>query len=82
MLGLRRVPCDRAWHGESAKHQEVSHDRALVFGSRVYTDEGHGLARPENRLHFFAKAEAFLAKYVGGRFEPLQEVKGHAGVMQ
>ena len=48
----------------------------------VYTDEGHGLARPENRLHFFAKVEAFLAKYVGGRFEPLQEVKGHAGVMQ
>ena len=48
----------------------------------VYTDEGHGLARPENRLHFFAKAEAFLATYLGGRFEPLEEVKGHAGVLR
>jgi dipeptidyl aminopeptidase/acylaminoacyl peptidase len=48
----------------------------------VYTDEGHWLARPENRLHFFAKAEAFLAKYLGGRFEPMEEVKGHAGVMK
>jgi dipeptidyl aminopeptidase/acylaminoacyl peptidase len=30
----------------------------------LYTDEGHGFARPENRLHFFAIAEAFLAKYL------------------
>src|SRR6185437_15320563 len=33
----------------------------------VYTDEGHGFARPENRLHFYARAEAFLARYLGGR---------------
>jgi len=46
----------------------------------VYTDEGHWLARPENRLHFFAKAEEFLAKYLGGRFEPVGDIKGHAGV--
>ena len=48
----------------------------------VYTDEGHWLARPENRLHFFAKAEEFLAKYLGGRFEPVGDIKGHAGVMK
>jgi Prolyl oligopeptidase family len=48
----------------------------------VYTDEGHGLARPENRLHFFAKAEEFLAKYLGGRFEPVGDLKGHAGVLK
>ena len=35
-----------------------------------YPDEGHGFARPENRLHFFAKAEQFLANHLGGRFEP------------
>jgi dipeptidyl aminopeptidase/acylaminoacyl peptidase len=45
----------------------------------VYTDEGHGFARPENRLHFHAKAEEFLAKYLYGRFEPAREMKGHAG---
>ncbi|HEY3414554.1 MAG TPA: S9 family peptidase [Armatimonadota bacterium] len=35
----------------------------------VFEDEGHGFARPENRLKFYAAAEAFLAKYLGGRSE-------------
>ena len=48
----------------------------------VYPDEGHGFARPENRLHFFAITEEFLAKHLGGRAEPLGDVKGHSGVMK
>ncbi len=48
----------------------------------VYTDEGHGFARPENRLHFYAKAEEFLAKYLGGRYEPAGEMKGHSAVVK
>jgi dipeptidyl aminopeptidase/acylaminoacyl peptidase len=48
----------------------------------VYMDEGHGFARPENNLHFFAKAEEFLAKHLGGRFEPVGEIKGHSGVIR
>ncbi|KPK85735.1 MAG: peptidase S9 [Phycisphaerae bacterium SM23_33] len=44
----------------------------------VYADEGHGFARPPNRLHFFAKAEAFLARYLGGRFEPMADIPGHS----
>jgi dipeptidyl aminopeptidase/acylaminoacyl peptidase len=48
----------------------------------LYTDEGHGFARPENRLHFYAKAEEFLAKYLGGRFEPLGDIPGHSGVVK
>jgi len=35
----------------------------------VFPDEGHGFARPENRMAFFAAAEQFLAKYLGGRAE-------------
>ena len=46
----------------------------------VYTDEGHGFARPDNRLHFNAHVEAFLARQLGGRAEPLGELKGHSGV--
>ncbi len=45
----------------------------------VYPDEGHGFQRPENRLHFFAISEQFLAKHLGGRAEPLGEIKGHSG---
>lgn len=35
----------------------------------VYPDEGHGFARAENRLDFYARAEAFLARHLGGRAE-------------
>ncbi|MEG4216423.1 S9 family peptidase [Microcoleus sp. Pol14C6] len=47
----------------------------------LYTDEGHGFARPENRLHFFAIAEEFLAKYLGGRFEPAGNIANHSGMI-
>jgi dipeptidyl aminopeptidase/acylaminoacyl peptidase len=36
----------------------------------VFPDEGHGFARPENKMAFNAAAEEFLAKYLGGRHEP------------
>ncbi len=39
----------------------------------IFPDEGHGFARPENRLKFYAAAESFLAKYLGGRAEPMSE---------
>jgi dipeptidyl aminopeptidase/acylaminoacyl peptidase len=37
----------------------------------VYPDEGHGFARPENRLSFYAVTEAFLSQHLGGRHEPI-----------
>ncbi len=48
----------------------------------LYTDEGHGFARPENRLHFYAIAEEFLATYLGGRFEPIGDISGHSGTIK
>jgi dipeptidyl aminopeptidase/acylaminoacyl peptidase len=42
----------------------------------LFPDEGHGFARPENRLKFFAAAEKFLAKYLsGGRVEEATQEK-------
>ncbi|MBX7223028.1 MAG: S9 family peptidase [Blastocatellia bacterium] len=32
-------------------------------------DEGHGFARPVNNMAMLAQTEAFLAKYLGGRFQ-------------
>jgi dipeptidyl aminopeptidase/acylaminoacyl peptidase len=37
----------------------------------LYKDEGHGFARPENRLSFNAVTEQFLAAHLGGRAEPI-----------
>ncbi|MFO0596635.1 MAG: S9 family peptidase [Myxococcaceae bacterium] len=45
----------------------------------LYSDEGHGFARPENRIDFFARAEAFLVPCLGGRAEPLPKEGKMAG---
>ncbi|HZZ27850.1 MAG TPA: S9 family peptidase [Pirellulales bacterium] len=37
----------------------------------LFPDEGHGFARPENEMAFNAVSEAFLAKILGGRYEPI-----------
>jgi dipeptidyl aminopeptidase/acylaminoacyl peptidase len=41
----------------------IEHDYML------FEDEGHGFAKPENRLKFFAEADRFLARYLGGPAE-------------
>jgi dipeptidyl aminopeptidase/acylaminoacyl peptidase len=35
----------------------------------LFPDEGHGFAKPENRMRFYAAAEKFLARHLGGRAE-------------
>ena len=42
----------------------------------VYSDEGHGLARPENQIDFYGRIEEFLAKHLGGRAEPWKKIDG------
>ncbi len=37
----------------------------------LYPDEGHGFARPENKMSFWAVTEAFLGAHLGGRVEPI-----------
>lgn len=37
----------------------------------LYPDEGHGFARPENRIDFMGREERFLAEHLGGRHEPM-----------
>lgn len=37
----------------------------------VFPDEGHGFARPQNRLAFYAISESFLSRCLGGRAEPI-----------
>jgi dipeptidyl aminopeptidase/acylaminoacyl peptidase len=37
----------------------------------LFNDEGHGFARPESRFAFYSITEGFLAKNLGGRYEPI-----------
>lgn len=45
--------------------------RGVEVQYALFPDEGHGFARPENRLAFYALAEQFLAEHLGGRAQPL-----------
>lgn len=72
----------RVKQSESDQIVNAMQQAGLPVQYALYTDEGHGFARPENRLHFFAIAEEFLAKYLGGRFEPLADIPGHSGIVK
>jgi dipeptidyl aminopeptidase/acylaminoacyl peptidase len=47
---------------------EKNHGRVTYV---LYSDEGHGFARPENNLDFDAREEAFLSAHLGGRLEKM-----------
>lgn len=59
-----RVP-----QAESDQVVQAMKDKGLEVEYMVFEDEGHGFAKPENRLEFYAAAEKFLAKHLGGRYE-------------
>jgi dipeptidyl aminopeptidase/acylaminoacyl peptidase len=62
----------RVKQAESEQIVAAMEKRGLPVTYVLYSDEGHGFARPENSLDFNARAEAFLAQYLGGRAEPMQ----------
>jgi dipeptidyl aminopeptidase/acylaminoacyl peptidase len=43
--------------------------KGIDYEYMLFEDEGHGFAKPENRLKFYGVAESFLAKHLGGRVE-------------
>jgi dipeptidyl aminopeptidase/acylaminoacyl peptidase len=61
----------RVKQSESDQIVRAMQEKEIPVTYALYPDEGHGFARPENNLSFFAVAEAFLAECLGGRHEPL-----------
>jgi dipeptidyl aminopeptidase/acylaminoacyl peptidase len=61
----------RVKQAESDQIVKALQDKRIPVTYVLFSDEGHGFARPENRLAFYAVAEAFLAKHLGGRYEAL-----------
>jgi dipeptidyl aminopeptidase/acylaminoacyl peptidase len=60
----------RVKKNESDQIVQAMRSHKLPVEYIVFPDEGHGFARPENSLRFWAGTEDFLAKYLGGRAEP------------
>jgi dipeptidyl aminopeptidase/acylaminoacyl peptidase len=72
-------------HGQFDPRVKLSQSEKIVETIRknggkvtfvVYSDEGHGFARPENNLDFDGRTEEFLHGCLGGRFEPWEKVLG------
>ena len=59
----------RVKQAESEQIVEAMKNKGIDFEYMLFPDEGHGFAKPENRLRFYATAEKFLAKHLGGRYE-------------
>ena len=57
-------------------------DKNLPVTYVVYTDEGHGFARPNNRLDFYGRVDEFLAKQLGGRFQPWEKIEGTSAAVR
>jgi dipeptidyl aminopeptidase/acylaminoacyl peptidase len=60
----------RVKQAESDQIVEAMKKSSIPVVYLLYPDEGHGLARPENRLSMYANAELFLANFAGGRALP------------
>ncbi|MHB8861169.1 MAG: S9 family peptidase [Pirellulaceae bacterium] len=59
----------RVKQAESDQIVQAMQERNIPVTYVLFPDEGHGFARPENRLAFYAVAEHFVAHCLGGRAE-------------
>jgi len=59
----------RVKQSESEQIVAAMRAKGIDYEYMLFPDEGHGFAKPENRLRFYAAAEQFLAKHLGGRAE-------------
>jgi dipeptidyl aminopeptidase/acylaminoacyl peptidase len=66
--GMRDV---RVVAAESEQMVKALKQRNVPVTYITFPDEGHGFVRPENRMAFAAVTEAFLAKHLGGRYQPV-----------
>ena len=61
----------RVKQAESDQIVQAMQSKSIPVTYVLYSDEGHGFARPENNMSFWAVAEAFLAGILEGRYEPI-----------
>lgn len=59
----------RVNQAESEQIVGAMKQKGIDYEYMLFPDEGHGFARPTNRLKFYVAAEKFLAKHLGGRYE-------------
>mmetsp|Transcript_63179 Transcript_63179/g.147163 ORF Transcript_63179/g.147163 Transcript_63179/m.147163 type:complete len:380 (+) Transcript_63179:110-1249(+) len=66
----------RVKQAESDQIVKAMVDKGIPVEYVLYPDEGHGFARPPNRIDFNGRAELFLEKHLGGRSEAFTAPEG------
>ena len=61
----------RVKQAESDQIVKAMEEKKIPVTYALFPDEGHGFARPQNRLAFYGVTESFLAKCLGGRAQPI-----------
>ena len=59
----------RVKQDESEQIVSAMQEKGIAHEYMLFEDEGHGFAKPENRMKFYAATERFLADHLGGRCE-------------
>ncbi|MGE3801762.1 MAG: alpha/beta hydrolase family protein, partial [Candidatus Kapaibacterium sp.] len=59
----------RVKQAESEQIVAAMEEKGIPHEYLLFPDEGHGFAKPENRMKFYTAAEKFLAEHLGGRSE-------------
>jgi dipeptidyl aminopeptidase/acylaminoacyl peptidase len=76
-------------HGANDVRVKASESEQMVAAMRqagkpveyfLYQDEGHRQWRHGNKMHFYGNAEEFLARNLGGRFEPVNDAPSAAAI--
>lgn len=61
----------RVKQAEADQIVKAMQEKQIPVTYALFPDEGHGFARPPNRLAFNAVTEAFLSVHLGGRYQPV-----------
>ncbi|HWO18265.1 MAG TPA: S9 family peptidase [Kofleriaceae bacterium] len=72
----------RVKQAESEQIVAAMKQHGLPVTYALFPDEGHGFARPENNIAFFAITEAFLSAHMGGVYLPITKAELAASSMQ
>jgi dipeptidyl aminopeptidase/acylaminoacyl peptidase len=67
----------RVKQAESEQIVAALREAGIAHEYMLFPDEGHGFAKPANRLAFYAAAERFLARFLGGRVEEAEDQPAH-----
>ena len=57
----------RVKQAESEQIVAALAEHGIDYDYMLFPDEGHGFAKPDNRLKFYTAADKFLSRYLGGR---------------